>query len=121
MKGRFHQKIRETLIDGTGGRKHWRALEFSFARPLILRIADWLAADLPRRTAHSLSLLSNLLNAIYGYLGINTHLAFMGLQCDGKTERLANLCQQAAATDMSLAPRPVRMSMSACSTSLASR
>lgn len=31
VKGRFHQKIRETLIDGTDWAKaHWRALEFNY-------------------------------------------------------------------------------------------
>lgn len=45
VKGRFHQKIRETLIDGTDWAKaHWRALEFNYsAAAHFAEIADWLA------------------------------------------------------------------------------
>lgn len=42
VKGRFHQKIRETVIDGTDWAKsHWRASEFNYsAAPHFKEIAE---------------------------------------------------------------------------------
>lgn len=104
VKGRFHQKIRETLIDGTDWAKaHWRALEFNYsAAAHFADIADWLAPIYLEEQHTNLSLLNRrLLNAICSYLGISTRLAnsWDYELADGKTERLANLCQQAAATE----------------------
>lgn len=104
VKGRFHQKIRETLIDGTDWAKaHWRALEFNYsAAAHFAEIADWLAPIYLEEQHTNLSLLNRrLLNAICSYLGISTRLAnsWDYELADGKTERLANLCQQAAATE----------------------
>lgn len=103
VKG-LHQKVRETLIDGTHwAKKHWRTLEFNYhTAPHFAEIADWLAPIYLEEHQVHLSLLNRrLLEAICGYLGIVTRLTnswdyeFAG----GKTERLANLCHQAAATE----------------------
>ncbi len=104
VKGRFHQKIRETLIDGTDWAKaHWRALEFNYsAASHFAEIADWLAPIYLEEQRTNLSLLNRrLLEAICGYLGIGTRLtnSWDYELADDKTERLANLCHQAGATE----------------------
>jgi hypothetical protein len=104
VKGRYYQKIRETLIDGPDWAKaHWRALEFNYsAASHFSEIADWLAPVYLDEQHTNLSLLNRrLLEAICGYLGIATRLtnSWDYELADGKTERLANLCQQAAATE----------------------
>ncbi|WP_117423336.1 WbqC family protein [Mycobacterium marinum] len=104
VKGRFHQKIRETLIDGTDWAKaHWRALEFNYgAAHHYAEIADWLAPIyLDERYEDLSSLNRRLLEAICGYLGIVTRLtnSWDYTLAEGKTERLADLCQQAEATE----------------------
>jgi len=104
VKGRFHQKIRETLIDGTDWAKtHWRALEFNYsAAPHFAEIADWLAPIyLEERHANLSPLNRRLLEAVCGYLGIVTRMtnSWDYELADGKTERLANLSRQAGATE----------------------
>jgi hypothetical protein len=104
VKGRYHQKIRETLIDGTDWAKsHWRTLEFNYrAAPHFAEIADWLEPIYLEEQHDTLSLLNRrLLEAICGYLGIGTSLtnSWDYELADGKTERLANLCCQAGATE----------------------
>lgn len=104
VKGRFNQKIRETLIDGTDwARSHWRALEFNYsAAPHFTEIAEWLAPIYLEEEHVNLSLLNRrLLESICGYLSIDTSLtnSWDYQLVDGRTERLANLCQQAAATE----------------------
>jgi hypothetical protein len=104
VKGRFDQKIRDTLIDGTQwASKHWRTLEFNYrAARHFSEIADWLAPIyLEERHTHLSLLNRRLLEAICGYLGIVTRLtnSWDYELVDGKTERLANLCHQAAATE----------------------
>jgi hypothetical protein len=104
VKGRYNQKIRETLIDGTDWAKsHWRTLEFNYrAAPHFNEIAEWLAPIYLEEQYETISLLNRrLLEAICSYLGIATRLTNswdyeLG---DGKTERLADLCRQAGATE----------------------
>jgi WbqC-like protein len=104
VKGRYYQKIRETLIDGTDWAKsHWRTLEFNYkAAPHFAEIADWLGPIYLDEEHSNLSLLNRrLLEAICGYLGVATRLtnSWDYELADGKTERLASLCQQADATE----------------------
>lgn len=104
VKGRFHQKIRETLIDGADwARAHWRALELNYGTaPHFLEIADWLEPIYLGQRHTNLSLLNRcLLEAICGYLGIATHMtnSWDYELAAAKTERLANLCLQASATE----------------------
>jgi len=103
-KGRSHQKIRETLIDGTHwAKKHWRTLEVNYnTAPHFAEIADWLAPIYLEERHTNLSVLNRrLLEAICGYLGIVTRLtnSWDFELADGKTERVANICYQAAATE----------------------
>lgn len=104
VKGRYHQKIRETLIDGTDWAKsHWRTLEFNYrAAPHFAEIADWLAPIYLEEQYETISLLNRrLLEAICGYLGITTRVtnSWDYELADGKSERLANLCSQAGGTE----------------------
>ena len=104
VKGRFHQKIRDTVIDGTNWAKtHWRTLEFNYsAASHFAEIADWLAPIYLEERHVNLSLLNRrLLEAICGYLGIDTRLtnSWDYELVDGATERLANLCCQAGGTE----------------------
>ena len=100
----LHQKIRETMVDGTHWtKKHWRTLEFNYgAAPHFAEVADWLAPIyLEEQYAHLSPLNRRLLEAICGYLGIGTRLtnSWDYKLADGKTERLADLCRQAEATE----------------------
>lgn len=99
VKGRYHQSIRETQIaDESWALKHWRTLEGNYSKsPYFRDVATWLK---PLYLDHSYSHLSvlnrTLLTATARYLGINTEI---GDSADfelisGKSERLADLCQQ---------------------------
>ncbi len=103
VKGRFDQKIRDTVIDGTDWAKaHWRALELNYgAAPYFAEIADWLAPIYLAEVHTKLSPLNRrLLEAICQYLGITTQVtnSWDYELVDGKSERLASLCRQAGAT-----------------------
>jgi hypothetical protein len=103
-KGRFGQKIHETPIDGTHwANKHWRTLEFNYsAASHFAEIAGWLAPIyLEERHVNLSQLNRRLLEEICGYLGIVTRLtnSWDYELAGGKTERVANLCRQAGATE----------------------
>lgn len=103
-KGKYHQKIRETEIDGTEwAAAHWNALSLNYRRsPHFDEIAAWLE---PLYLGESYRLLSQLnrrfIEVICQYLGITTTItnSWDYELVDGKTERLANLCVQAGATE----------------------
>jgi len=104
VKGRFHQKIRETLIDGTDwARAHWHALELNYgASPHFAEIVDWLAPIYLEEQYTNLSLLNRrLLEAVCGFLGIETQLtnSWDYELAEDKSVRLASLCNQAGATE----------------------
>lgn len=104
VKGKYHQKIRETEIDGTKwAAAHWRALEQNYRRaPHFSEIAGWLEPlYLQVPYSHISQLNRRFIEAICKYLGINTEITN---SCDyilveGKTERLADLCAQANGTE----------------------
>jgi hypothetical protein len=104
VKGRYHQKIRETEIDGTDwAAAHWKALLQNYRRaPHFLEIALWLE---PLYLAHSYTHISQLncrfIEAICNYLKIETVItnSWDYTLLDGKTERLANLCVQAGGSE----------------------
>ena len=104
VKGKFHQTIRETGIDGDSWRaKHWEALRSNYARAEhfeeISRILEPFYME--RKDSHLTTLNHDLIRTICDYLGITTKIT----DCreyslkEGKTERLADLCAQADATD----------------------
>lgn len=104
VKGKYHQKICETEIDGTDwAATHWKALAQNYKRaPHFAEIASWLE---PLYISESFTQLSNLnrrfIEAICFYLGIKTTITYSSdynLR-EGKTERLADLCVQAGGTE----------------------
>jgi hypothetical protein len=104
VKGKYHQKIRETEIEGTQWPpNHWKALEQNYRRaPHFSEIAAWLKPlYLQESYSHISQLNRRFIEAICRYLGINTKITN---SCDytvveGKTERLADLCAQANGTE----------------------
>jgi WbqC-like protein family len=104
VKGKYHQKIRDTEIDGSDwAAAHWKALEQNYRRtPHFDEIAAWLE---PLYNADSYTQLSQLnrrfIEAVCHYLGINTVISnsWDYSLLDGKTERLADLCAQAGGTE----------------------
>lgn len=104
VKGKYHQKIKETEIDGTAWAvEHWKALSQNYRRaPNFNEIAAWLEPlYLAQKYTHLSQLNNQFLVAICEYLGIKTRISnssnFQLLE--GKTERLADLCAQVGGTE----------------------
>jgi len=104
VKGKYHQKIRETEIDGTDwAAAHWKALVQNYRRsPHFTEIAAWLEPlYLAETFTHISQLNRRFIEAICNYLGIKTVIknSWDYTLLDGKTERLADLCVQASGTE----------------------
>jgi glutaredoxin-related protein len=104
VKGKYFQTIRETEIDGTGwAQSHWKALTQNYSRA---RHFDEIAALLEPlyradKYAHLSMLNRAFIDAVCAYLGITTKISnsWDYTLIEGKTERLADLCRQAGATE----------------------
>lgn len=104
VKGKYHQKIRETEIDGTEwGAAHWKALVQNYKRsPHFETIAAWLEpVYLSEQFTHISELNRRLIEQICVFLGITTKItnSWDYTLAEGKTERLAELCRQAGAKE----------------------
>jgi len=104
VKGKYHQKIRDTEIDGTDwAEMHWKALEQNYRRAShFSEIAMWLEPLYLDNTYSHISQLNRaMIDAICQYLGIKTRISnsWDYSLLDGKTERLADLCQQAGGAE----------------------
>jgi len=104
VKGKYHQKINETLIaDDTWAKKHWQNLQQNYKNsPYFDDIAKWLEPLYSNMNTDSLSMCNTLLiTEICEYLGIETAIQDSRdfTLAEGKSERLANLCQQVSATE----------------------
>lgn len=104
VKGKYHQKIRETEIDGTDwADAHWKALVQNYRRaPYFAEIALWLELlYLEQNFTHISQLNRRFIEAICKYLAIKTVITSSSEYrlLDGKTERLADLCVQAGGTE----------------------
>lgn len=105
VKGRYDQKIRETLVDDSThwAQAHWKTLEQNYRRaPHFNNIAEWLRPLYLEMRHQRLSELNRtLIEAVCGYLGIRTKLSWSWdyALIDGKSERLADLCAQARGTE----------------------
>lgn len=100
VKGKYHQAIRETEIDGTEwARKHWSALGHNYRKAPYFTEVMALLEPFYREGAYTM--LSELnraqAQAICLYLGITTTLSASWDYAPraGKTERLVDLCLQA--------------------------
>jgi hypothetical protein len=104
VKGKYHQKIKDTEIDGSDwATAHWKALVQNYRRaPHFDEIATWLE---PLYLAEPYTQLTRLnrrfIEAVCNYLGIKTVISnsWDYILLDGKTERLADLCEQAGGTE----------------------
>ena len=104
VKGKYHQKICETEIDGTDwAAAHWKALTQNYRRaPYFNEIASWLEPLYLAETCTHISQLNRrLIEAICSYLDIKTIItnSWDYTLLNGKTERLADICVQAGGTE----------------------
>jgi WbqC-like protein family len=104
VKGKYHQTIRETEIDGTcWAEAHWKALSQNYRRARYFNEVAALFEPLYLRPQYThLSPLNRvLIEAVCAYLGIPTKISHSWdyTLIDGKTERLADLCAQAGGTE----------------------
>ena len=103
-KGKYHQTIRDTEIDGSDwASSHWKALTQNYRRaPHFNEVAAWLEPlYLAEPYTHLSQLNRRFIEAVCTYLGIKTVISnsWDYTLIDGKTERLADLCAQAGATE----------------------
>lgn len=104
VKGKYDQKIKDTLIDGSDWAiAHWKALTQNYRRAdHFHEIAVWLE---PLYLSESYTHLSQLnytfIKEICKYLNIKTVISnsWDYTIVDGKTERLADLCMQAGGSE----------------------
>jgi len=100
VKGKYHQAIRETEIDGAQWAKdHWKALSQNYRRaPCFNDIGGWLEPlYLAEPPTHLSQLNRRFIEAICTYLGIKTIISnsWDYPLSEGKSERLADLCASA--------------------------
>ena len=103
-KGKYHQKIRETEIDGSEwSANHLKALKLNYQRALHFEeISSWLEPIFMKNAYSHLSHLNRkLIEEVCAYLGIKTKISnsWDYFLPEGKTERLVSICQQASATE----------------------
>lgn len=104
VKGKYHQKIKDTKIDGTDWKyAHWKALFQNYRRTTYFdEISSWLE---PLYISEDYTHLSHLnlkfIQSICKYLNIKTLITSSSDYdlIDGKTERLADLCSKSKATE----------------------
>jgi hypothetical protein len=104
VKGKYEQKIRDTLIQGVDwADSHWKTLVQNYRRaPHFEEIAQWLEPLYSKESYTQISQLNRrFIEAVCLYLGINTTISnsWDYTLLDGKTERLADLCRQAGGTE----------------------
>lgn len=104
VKGRYFQKICETKIDGNKWAiDHWKTLEQNYKRSACFNeISEWLEPIyLSENFSYLSSLNERLIKEICFFLGIDTKISRSSdyLLIGDKSERLANLCFQAKASE----------------------
>jgi len=104
VKGKYHQSIRETEIDGTvWARDHWKTLSQNYRRaPFFSEIAAWLEPLYLAEPQTNLSQSNRLfIEAVCSYLEINTIISnsWDYPLSEGKSERLADLCAAAGGNE----------------------
>ncbi|ABS64916.1 WbqC-like family protein [Parvibaculum lavamentivorans DS-1] len=104
VKGKYHQKICETEIDGVDWPEgHWKSISSNYKRaPFFAEVTEWLSPFyLEKRYSHLSILNRDLLEAICRYLGVCTTITNSSDYelVQGQTERLASLCEQAGASE----------------------
>jgi hypothetical protein len=100
VKGKYHQKIKETEIDGVGWVDlHWKALLQNYRKAdYFQEIASWLEPlYFSCKFTHISQLNRHFIEAVCQYLEIRTKItnSWDYQLIDGKSERLADLCLKA--------------------------
>lgn len=104
VKGKYHQTIRETEIDGADwAGTHWKTIVLNYRRaPHFEEVAAVFEPFYRQHQYIHLSVLNReLIEAVCGYLGITTKISnsWDYQLIEGKTERLADLCSKAGGTE----------------------
>ena len=104
VKGKYHQRIRDTLIDGSDwATLHWKTLCQNYRKaPHFDDIAAWLEPLYAREHHTHLSALNRrFIEAVCAWLGIRTRISTSADYTlnEGRTERLVDLCRQAGGTE----------------------
>ncbi len=104
VKGKYHQKIRDTEINGTEwSTSHWKSIAQNYRKAKHFQeIATWLEPIYREESFTHISQLNRrLIEAICKYLNIETKItnSWDYMVVEGKTERLASLCLQAEGTE----------------------
>ncbi|EUC14708.1 WbqC family protein [Paraburkholderia hospita] len=103
VKGKYHQSIRDTEIDGAAwAEDHWKTLTQNYRRaPYFDDIAMRFEPILRAGNTHISELNRQLIEAVCDYLCIKTRISWSWAYTlkDGKSERLADLCAQAGGTE----------------------
>lgn len=101
VKGKYTQAIRDTALqEGDWAATHWKSLSANYARAPHFAAISGVIEPLYSRSYATLSELNrSFIEAICGYLDIGTLISnsWDYRLADGKSERLADLCQQAGA------------------------
>lgn len=104
VKGKYHQTIRETEIDGADwAETHWKSIYQNYRRASYFNeIAELFEPIYRQRQYTHISVLNReLIEAVCVYLDITTRISnsWDYILIDGKTERLVDLCLQAGGTE----------------------
>jgi len=100
VKGKYHQTIRETEIEGDQwAKEHWKVLSQNYRRAACFNeIAAWLESFyLAEQPTHLSQVNRRFIESICAYLGIKTTIrnSWDYPLSEGKSERLADLCASA--------------------------
>jgi hypothetical protein len=101
VKGKYHQKIRDTMIsDPLWNEKHWSVLSNNYRKaPYFSELSKILKPLYIESSYSNISQLNRrFIEVICNYLGIKTIISDSSdySLIEGKTERLVDLCEQAA-------------------------
>jgi hypothetical protein len=103
VKGKFHQRIRDAeFASPDWAAEHWKTLTQNYKRATYFSELAGLLAPLYQDSYRNLSQLNRrFIEVIARYIGIDTKISnsWDYTLVDGKTERLADLCEQADATE----------------------
>ena len=104
VKGKYHQKIRETEIDGTEwAATHWKSIAANYKRARYYReVSEWLEPIYLAQEYKTISELNRILiEAICNYVELETKItnSWDYVLVEGQSERLADLCRQSKATE----------------------
>jgi len=102
VKGKYHQRINEVSVSGNEWRdKHWKSISFNYAKSRHFKKFSGVFEELYLGSVENkLSLINySFITAINRILGIDTRLSWSSdySLCEGKTERLVDICRQAGA------------------------